>query len=193
MKDLPTSIVLYGSFEFGSSSTSDTSLDSGTNLDFVSKILDSVILNLVDLFLDIGGIINSIPSEVVSVLTGDSGGVGLNSFAGRDVTLLMTDNLLLDRVNMQINELAVQIGSSPHPVILGDHVIISKDRNLNQVMGESGLREPLVPVASSIRFSGLSEFTFSDDDVLETQSISLITESSAVSYTHLTLPTKRIV
>ena len=178
MKDLPTSIVLYGSFEFGSSSTSDTSLDSGTNLDFVSKILDSVILNLVDLFLDIGGIINSIPSEVVSVLTGDSGGVGLNSFAGRDVTLLMTDNLLLERVNMQINELAVQIGSSPHPVTLGDHVIISKDRNLNQVMGESGLREPLVPVASSIRFSGLSEFTFSDDDVLETQSISLITESS---------------
>ena len=178
MKDIPTSIVLYGSFEFSSSSTSDTSLDSGTNLDFVSKILDSVILNLVDLFLDIGGIINSIPSEVVSVLTGDSGGVGLNSFAGRDVTLLMTDNLLLDRVNMQINELAVQIGSSPHPVILGDHVIISKDRNLNQVMGESGLREPLVPVASSIRFSGLSEFTFSDDDVLETQSISLITESS---------------
>ena len=178
MKDLPTSIVLYGSFEFGSSSTSDTSLDSGTNLDFVSKILDSVILNLVDLFLDIGGIINSIPSEVVSVLTGDSGAVGLNSFAGRDVTLLMTDNLLLDRVNMQINELAVQIGSSPHPVTLGDHVIISKDRNLNQVMGESGLREPLVPVASSIRFSGLSEFTFSDDEVLETQSISLITESS---------------
>ena len=178
MKDLPTSIVLYGSFEFSSSSTSDTSLDSGTNLDFVSKILDSVILNLVDLFLDIGGIINSIPSEVVSVLTGDSGGVGLNSFAGRDVTLLMTDNLLVDRVNMQINELAVQIGSSPHPVTLGDHIIISKDRNLNQVMGESGLREPLVPVASSIRFSGLSEFTFSDDDVLETQSISLITDSS---------------
>jgi hypothetical protein len=178
MKDIPTSIVLYGSFEFSSSSTSDTSLDSGTNLDFVSKILDSVILNLVDLFLDIGGIINSIPSEVVSVLTGDSGGVGLDSFAGRDVTLLMTDNLLVDRVNMQINELAVQIGSSPHPVTLGDHIIISKDRNLNQVMGESGLREPLVPVASSIRFSGLSEFTFSDDDVLETQSISLITESS---------------
>ena len=178
MKDLPTSIVLYGSFEFSSSSTSDTSLDSGTNLDFVSKILDSVILNLVDLFLDIGGIINSIPSEVVSVLTGDSGGVGLDSFAGRDVTLLMTDNLLVDRVNMQINELAVQIGSSPHPVTLGDHIIISKDRNLNQVMGESGLREPLVPVASSIRFSGLSEFTFSDDDVLETQSISLITDSS---------------
>jgi hypothetical protein len=130
------------------------------------------------LFLDIGGIINSIPSEVVSVLTGDSGGVGLDSFAGRDVTLLMTDNLLVDRVNMQINELAVQIGSSPHPVTLGDHIIISKDRNLNQVMGESGLREPLVPVASSIRFSGLSEFTFSDDDVLETQSISLITDSS---------------
>ena len=178
MKDIPTSIVLYGSFEFSSTSASDTSLDSGTNLDFVSKILDSVILNLVDLFLDIGGIINSIPSEVVSVLTGDTGGGGINSFAGRDVTLLMTDNLLADRVNMDINELAIQIGSSPHPVAEGDHVIISKDRELNQVMGEFGIREPLVPVASSVRFSGLSEFTFSDDDVLETQSISLITESS---------------
>jgi hypothetical protein len=178
MKDIPTSIVLYGSFEFSSTSASDTSLDSGTNLDFVSKILDSVILNLVDLFLDIGGIINSIPSEVVSVLTGDTGGGGINSFAGRDVTLLMTDNLLADRVNMDINELAIQIGSSPHPVAEGDHVIISKDREFNQVMGEFGIREPLVPVASSVRFSGLSEFTFSDDDVLETQSISLITESS---------------
>ena len=177
LKDLPTSIVLYGSFELGSSSSSDTSLDSGANLDFFSKILDSVILNVVNLFLDIGGIINSVPSEVISVLTGDSGG-GINSFAGRDVNLLMTDNLLADRKSMEINELAVQIGSSPHPVIQGDHVIISNDRDLGQVMGEFGVREPLVPVASSVRFSGLSGFTFSDDDVLNVQSIGLITDSS---------------
>jgi len=178
LKNIPTSIALYGSFELGSSSATDTSLDSGDNLDFLSKILDSVILNLVNLFLDIGDIINSVPSEVVSVLTGDSGSGGLNSFAGRDVNLLMTDNLLADRVNMHIDELAVQIGSSPHPVTLDNHVIISKDRGLDQVMGEFGAREPLVPVASSVRFSGLSQFTFSDDEVLGTQSIGLITDSS---------------
>ncbi len=178
MKNLPTSIALFGSFELGGSSTTDTSLDSGTNLDFMSKILDSVILNLVNLFLDIGDIINSIPSEVVSVLAGDAGTDGLSSFAGRDVNLLMTDNLLATRVNMNIDKIAIQIGSSPHPVTDGDHVIISKDRDLDQVMGEFGLRDPLVPVASSVRFSGLSELTFSDDDVLETQSLGLKTDSS---------------
>jgi hypothetical protein len=178
LKDLPTSIVLYGSFELGSSSSTDTSLDSGANLDFMSKILDSVLLNMVDVFLDIGGIINSVPSQVASVLTGDTGSGGISSFAGRDVNLLMTDNLLADRVNMQINQLAIQIGSSPHPVTQGDHVIISKDRGLGQVAGEFGLRDPLVPVASSIRFSGLSEFTFSDDDVLGIQTVVLITDSS---------------
>ena len=177
LRDLPTSIAIFGSFELGSSESSDTTLDSGTNLDFMSKILDSVILNLVNLFLDVGDIINSVPGEAISVLTGDVGGVGANSFAGRDVNLLMTDNLLASRVSMEIGVLSLQIGSSPHPVAQDDHIIISKDRDLNQVVGEFGVREPIVPVASSIRFSGLSEFTFGDDNVTDVQSIGIKTNS----------------
>ena len=177
LRDLPTSIAIFGSFELGSSESSDTTLDSGANLDFMSKILDSVILNLVNLFLDVGDIINSVPGEAISVLTGDVGGVGANSFAGRDVNLLMTDNLLSSRVSMEISVLSLQIGSSPHPVAQDDHIIISKDRDLDQVVGEFGVREPIVPVASSIRFSGLSEFTFSDDNVTDVQSIGIKTNS----------------
>ena len=177
LRDLPTSIAIFGSFELGSSESSDTTLDSGTNLDFMSKILDSVILNLVNLFLDVGDIINSVPGEAISVLTGDVGGVGANSFAGRDVNLLMTDNLLASRVSMEIGVLSLQIGSSPHPVAQDDHIIISKDRDLNQVVGEFGVREPIVPVASSIRFSGLSEFTFGDDNVTDVQSVGIKTNS----------------
>ena len=177
LRDLPTSIAIFGSFELGSSESSDTTLDSGTNLDFMSKILDSVILNLVNLFLDVGDIINSVPGEAISVLTGDVGGVGANSFAGRDVNLLMTDNLLASRVSMEISVLSLQIGSSPHPVAQDDHIIISKDRDLDQVVGEFGVREPIVPVASSIRFSGLSEFTFGDDNVTDVQSIGIKTNS----------------
>ena len=177
LRDLPTSIAIFGSFELGSSESSDTTLDSGTNLDFMSKILDSVILNLVNLFLDVGDIINSVPGEAISVLTGDVGGVGANSFAGRDVNLLMTDNLLASRVSMEISVLSLQIGSSPHPVAQDDHIIISKDRDLNQVVGEFGVREPIVPVASSIRFSGLSEFTFGDDNVTDVQSVGIKTNS----------------
>jgi len=177
LRDLPTSIAIFGSFELGSSESSDTTLDSGTNLDFMSKILDSVILNLVNLFLDVGDIINSVPGEAISVLTGDVGGVGANSFAGRDVNLLMTDNLLASRVSMEISVLSLQIGSSPHPVAQDDHIIISKDRDLDQVVGEFGVREPIVPVASSIRFSGLSEFTFGDDNVTDVQSVGIKTNS----------------
>ena len=177
LRDLPTSIAIFGSFELGSSESSDTTLDSGTNLDFMSKILDSVILNLVNLFLDVGDIINSVPGEAISVLTGNVGGVGANSFAGRDVNLLMTDNLLASRVSMEISVLSLQIGSSPHPVAQDDHIIISKDRDLDQVVGEFGVREPIVPVASSIRFSGLSEFTFGDDNVTDVQSVGIKTNS----------------
>ena len=163
LRDLPTSIAVFGSFELGSTESSDSSLDTGANLDFASKILDSVILNLVNLFLDVGDIINSVPGEAISVLTGDVGAGGINSFAGRDVNLVMTDNLLSSRVSMEISVLSLQIGSSPHPISQDDHIIISKDRDLDLVVGEFGVREPIVPVASSIRFSGLSEFTFSDD------------------------------
>jgi hypothetical protein len=177
LKDLPTSIAVFGSFELGSTESSDTSLDTGANLDFASKILDSVILNLVNLFLDVGDIINSVPGEAISVLTGDVGGGGINSFAGRDVNLLMTDNLLASRVSMEISVLSLQIGSSPHPVSQDDHIIISKDRDLGQVVGEFGVREPIVPVASSIRFSGLSEFTFGDDNVTDIQSVGIKTNS----------------
>ena len=177
LRDLPTSIAVFGSFELGSTESSDTSLDTGANLDFMSKILDSVILNLVNLFLDVGDIINSVPGEAISVLTGDAGAGGLNSFAGRDVNLLMTDNLLSSRVSMEISVLSLQIGSSPHPIAQDDHIIISKDRDLNQVVGEFGVREPIVPVASSIRFSGLSEFTFSDDNLTNIQSVGIKTNS----------------
>ncbi len=177
LRDLPTSIVIFGSFELGSTESSNTNLDTGANLDFMSKILDSVILNLVELFLDVGDIINSVPGEAISVLTGDVGGAGINSFAGSDVNLLMTDNLLSSRVSMEIGVISLQIGSSPHPIANDDHIIISKDRDLTLIEGEFGLREPIVPVASSIRFSGLSEFTFGDDNVTNVQSIGIKTNS----------------
>lgn len=177
LKDLPTSIAIFGSFELGSTESSETDFDDADNLDFMSKILDSVIINLVNLFLDVGDIINSVPGEAISVLTGDVGGGGINSFAGRDVNLLMTDNLLPSRQNMEITTLSLQIGSSPHPIAQDDHIIISKDRDLDQVMGEFGLRDPIVPVASSVRFSGLSEFTFSDDNNTNIQSFGIKTNS----------------
>ena len=38
LKDLPTSIIIFGSFELGSTESSQTDFDDADNLDFMSKI-----------------------------------------------------------------------------------------------------------------------------------------------------------
>ena len=46
--------MLYGSFDVSGEDDDDISLDNSDNLDFVSRILDSLIMDLVDLYLDVG-------------------------------------------------------------------------------------------------------------------------------------------
>ena len=84
---IPSAVAVYGSFGLGGSSDSDDSLDSGDNLDFISKIIDSVILNLVDVFLDVGSILNEVPSTLVELISGsvDAGGI-----SGREINLLLS-------------------------------------------------------------------------------------------------------
>jgi hypothetical protein len=172
---IPTAIVLFGSFELGDSDDVDMSLDSSENLDFLSRILDSAILNIVDLFLDVGTVLNTVPGEVVSVLSG--GVTGSSSLDGRKVSLLMSDDWTTERQPLAIDIINIEIGSSPHPILPGDHVVLAEDQNLEQVMGEFGPRDPIVPVAASIHFSGLISFVFDDNDETDNQFVNLQTDS----------------
>ena len=174
--DVPTAVVLFGSFELGGASKADTSLDSDQNLDFMSRILDVVLINIVDLFLDIGGVLNDIPTATVELISGGVGGAG--GLSGRTIHLLMTDHWRVDRVDLPITSIGMQIGSSPHPIMPGDHLILAKDRDLEMVQGRLGPVEPLVVVAASLRFSGLAAFTLVDDRDEDIQMISLRTEST---------------
>ena len=189
-RDLPTALVLYGSFELGGSS-SDENFDNGDNIDFVSKVLDNVLINIVDLFLDIGTILNDVPSAVVDVI---SGGVdGASGLDGRTIHLLLTDNWLVTRTDMPLTSLLVQIGSSDHPVTSGDHLLLSKDRGLNLVQGRNGPVEPLAPVAASLRFSGIAAFSLIDDNELDEQIAILRTASDeSFSFTYIEHPTGSI-
>ncbi|MEK9738801.1 MAG: hypothetical protein VW438_03615, partial [Euryarchaeota archaeon] len=119
-EEIPTAIVFFGSFELGGADSADTSLDTGQNLDFLSRILDVVLINIVDLFLDIGTILNDIPSATVDVISGGIGGSG--GISGETIHLLMHDNWRPDRESRSISEIGLQIGSSPHPTISGDHL-----------------------------------------------------------------------
>ena len=174
-EEIPTAIVFFGSFELGGADSADTSLDTGQNLDFLSRILDVVLINIVDLFLDIGTILNDIPSATVEVISGGIGGSG--GISGETLHLLMHDNWRPERESRSISEIGLQIGSSPHPTISGDHLILSKDRELDTVQGRNGPQTPLVHVAASLRFSGLSSFTLIDSIETDSQSVSLQTSS----------------
>ena len=173
--DIPTALVVYGSFEIGGTSDVDNSLDSVTDLDFISKIVDSVILNLVDLFLDTGSVLNDVPSIIVDLLSGESTS---GSFDGASFHILMTNNWREDRFMMPLSQLEMTIGSSPHPTIIGDHIILSKDTDLDIIQGINGPVEPLAPIAASARFSGFMAASFVDNNVTNEQKIDIFTEST---------------
>ena len=172
---IPSAVAVYGSFGLGGAPESNNSLDTGNNLDFISKIVDSVLLNLVDVFLDVGSILNEVPSTIVELISGsvDAGGI-----SGREIHLLMTDNWLESRNAFPIPELSMQIGSSDHPTSSGNHVILALDRGLGMIQTDHGPKEPLVPVAASVNFSGLQAFSLVSDNSSETQVLTLQTVSN---------------
>lgn len=172
---IPSAVAVYGSFGLGGSAESNNSLDSGNNLDFISKIVDSVILNVVDVFLDVGSILNEVPSTLVELISGsvDAGGI-----SGREIHLLMTDNWLASRNPFPLDELSMQIGSSDHLTSPGNHVILSRDRGLGMIQTDHGPKDPLVPIAASINFSGLQAFSLVDSNSSNTQELTLKTVSN---------------
>ncbi len=172
---IPTAIAVFGSFGLGDSGDSDTSLDSAENLDFFSKIMDSVILNIVDLFLDVGNVLNEIPSSMVEVI---SGGMGSGSLDGRSFHLLLTDNWRESRSLTPIQSISLQIGSSDHPIVPGNHIVLAQDRRLNTIQTDHGPVDPLVPVAASILLSGLQAFSVVGSANSDEQSLSLDTQSN---------------
>ncbi len=173
--DIPTALIVYGSFEMGGSSDVDTSLDSASDLDFISKIVDSVILNLVDLFLDTGSVLNDVPTIIVDLLSGDTTS---GSFDGASFHMLMTNNWREDRSMMPLNSIELAIGSSSHPTIDGDHLILSKDTDLTIIQGRNGPVEPLASIAASLSFSGFMAASFVDNNETNEQKIDIFTDSN---------------
>ena len=118
---------------------------------------------------------NDVPSTVVDVI---SGGTGAGGIAGREIHLVMTDNWLESRNPTPLDSVIMQIGSSDHPTVTGNHIMLAQDRGLGKIQTDDGLKDPLVPVAASINFSGLQAFSFSDSNDTQEQTMSLESFSS---------------
>ena len=167
-RDLPTGMVLQGSFMLGGGSPAEGTVDN-TQADPISALLDATILNLVDVFIDIGNIVNSIPEAIVNIVGGDGDGTG----TGGQILLDFYTSIAADRELMALGMAHIELGSSSHPTTNGSHIIMAKDKGLDFVNGREGMVEPLVPVSVSIEHNGLKSIHIIDDTFADEQIISL--------------------
>ena len=175
---IPTALIVYGDFNIGGNEEgNDVSLGNDPNLDFLSRILDAALVNLVDVFLETALIINALPTTVVDVL---SGGVEFSpDGGGQNLHFEITDDFRTTRAADILPSVKLAIGSHDHMKLeSSDHLILSRDRESALVQGNDGLIEPLVPVAASISFSGLETVHATYDSTTEERTFQIKSRSS---------------
>ena len=165
--DTPDAMVLYGDFWLGGTETVDTSVDN-SDLDMLSRMLDFTILALVNIFLDVGDIINSIPGALVDLIGGSA-----SESQGMALHLELYTSFESDRAVAELGSATITMGSSSHPVGVGNHLLLAEDRALEHVDGRRGQQTPLVPIAFSLHHEGLSAVHIVDDQLNEEQEISM--------------------
>ena len=167
-EDLPKGLLLYGDFWLGGSDEQKVeSLDD--SLDILSKILDVTILAIVDIFIDISNIVNSIPNALVDVISGSTG----SATQGTEIHLEMISHFEVGRQPMSVNVLKLVMGSTDIPIAFGPHLILADDKSTTQVQGRHGQVDKLVPIAMSLHHEGLHSLHIIDDASAQSQHISL--------------------
>ncbi len=170
-QDLPTALVLYGTFELSGGNDASEVLEN-QQADPLSQLLDATILNLVDVFLDVGAIVNSIPESIVGIIGGDGGGAG----TGGELHIVLFDDISASRQPMMMGRVRLELGSGLHPVGSGPHIVMSTDLNMTYVEGRHGQMDPLVPVAISLEHDGLIAVHVVNDEASNSQQFSLQTQ-----------------
>ena len=148
-EDLPKGLILYGDFWLGGSDEQEVeSLDD--SLDILSKILDVTILAVVDIFIDISNIVNSIPNALVDVISGSTG----SATQGTAIHLEMMTHFEVGRQPMPVSVLQLIMGSTDIPTAFGPHLILSDDKSTTVVQGRHGQVDKLVPISMSVHHEG---------------------------------------
>lgn len=160
LTDIPEVIVLYGSFELGGDD-SEIATPNDPSLSAFSQLLDGAIITIVDVIINIGSILNTIPDSLTET-SGSKGG---------DIHLEMMNSVRETRFQRYLGEIMILFGSSSHPTILEDHFMLTKDTDLDYVTGRLGNITPLTRVGLSAKFTGLSNIHYSFDASDETRTI----------------------
>jgi len=171
--DLPEVVVVFGTFEIPSSNR--VRVEFGTAPDLLSEVLDNVILNLVEIVLDLGTILNGLPNAIVGSVSESSGEIIIQCY-----NQIRADwNNGNQRSERTIGQINLAIGSSPHPVMSRNHILLAEDIDNSNVSGKYGTEQPLVPVGMSVLLDNVSGVAYSYDQLTDLRKISLSGISNA--------------
>lgn len=174
--DLPEVVAVFGTFDIPSSNR--VRVEFGTAPDLLSEVLDNVILNLVEIVLDLGTILNGLPEAIVGTAGESSGEIFIQFYDQVRQTWANGDT----RQEMTTGSLKLAIGSSPHPIMDRDHILLAEDVGLTDVNGKvngkyGNINDALVPVGMSLSMTEVSGVSYSYDQVTDLRTISLSGES----------------
>ncbi|MEZ8079034.1 MAG: hypothetical protein QMC53_05410 [Candidatus Poseidoniaceae archaeon] len=166
--NVPKAIVVQGSFLVPSSGLGRINFDN-PNLNTVAQVFDNALLSIVEIILDIGDVVNGLPSSIVGTAGSSGGEVNINCY--NQIKQSLPTSV---REPMEIGSLQLAISSSNQPWLPEmDHILLSQDLNLDVVAGRLGNQPPLVPVAISIKIGGISHIKHSFDPVNEIRNMEL--------------------
>lgn len=172
--DIPEVLLIYGSFEMPAGGGIRVMYDD-VNLDLFSQFFDNILLELVEIILDVGSIVQGLPMAIVSTASEGGGIVRIESYN----QVLFTSLTKGQRQTEILGSLSLELGSSDHPVFIGgDHIVLGYDRSLDPVPGRLKMEEPLVPVSLSVNLSSVSSLYHSFDPVSLIRDIQLIGTST---------------
>ncbi|DAC46678.1 MAG TPA: hypothetical protein D7H92_06215 [Candidatus Poseidoniales archaeon] len=168
MEDLPRVIVIQGSFLLSSSGVNRVNFDN-PNLNTIAQFFDNALLTVVEIILDIGTILNGLPSAVVGTAGSTGGAIDIQCYNQVKKSLPSSN-----RESMEIEHLLFALASSPQPWLPEmDHILLSEDTNIAMVDGRLGPVDPLVPVAMSMRIGGISHVRHAFDPINEIRDMQL--------------------
>jgi len=169
VENLPEVLILKGSFQLSSTGLSRVNFNN-PDLNTIAQLLDNALLTLVEVVLDLGSILNTLPDLIVGT-AGSSGGE-LEVLCLSQVRQTWNNGAV--RSPSGLGQISMAIGSSDHPWLTdSDHILLSQDTEIEQVDGRDGPIEPLVPVAMSLRISNITRVFQSYDPVTSIRSLEL--------------------
>ena len=168
MDNLPRVIVIQGSFLLSSTGVNRVNFDN-PNLNTVAQFFDNALLTVVEIVLDIGAILNGLPTAVVGTAGSTGGIIDIQCFNQVKKSLPSSN-----RESMEITHMRFALASSPQPWLPDmDHILLSEDTSIAVVDGRLGPVAPLVPVAMSMAIGGISHVRHAFDPINEVRDMQL--------------------